>query len=67
MKPAREEKGGGTDKNLWSYLRVGALSGPCRPLDRAGLVFDRVADIDGVPDAYRAMNDRAAIKVMIEF
>src|SRR4051812_14824045 len=32
-----------------------------------GLVFDRVTDIDGVPDGYRAMNDREAIKVMIEF
>src|SRR5580765_4865938 len=32
-----------------------------------GLVFDRVANIDGVPDGYRAMNDREAIKVMIEF
>lgn len=32
-----------------------------------GRVFDRVANIDGVPDGYRAMNDREAIKVMIEF
>src|SRR6476469_10619481 len=32
-----------------------------------GLVFDRVTNIDGVPDGYRAMNDREAIKVMIEF
>jgi threonine dehydrogenase-like Zn-dependent dehydrogenase len=32
-----------------------------------GLVFDRVTTIDGVPDGYRAMNDREAIKVMIEF
>lgn len=31
-----------------------------------GLVFDRVIDIDGVPDGYRAMNHREAIKVMIE-
>ena len=30
-----------------------------------GLVFDRVTDLDGVPDGYRAMNDREAIKVMI--
>jgi threonine dehydrogenase-like Zn-dependent dehydrogenase len=29
-------------------------------------VFDRVTNIDGVPDGYRAMNDREAIKVMIE-
>jgi hypothetical protein len=32
-----------------------------------GLVFDRVTNIEGVPDGYRAMNDREAIKVMIEF
>jgi len=32
-----------------------------------GLVFDRVTDIGGVPDGYRAMNDREAIKVMIKF
>jgi threonine dehydrogenase-like Zn-dependent dehydrogenase len=32
-----------------------------------GRVFDRVTDLDGVPDGYRAMNDREAIKVMIDF
>lgn len=32
-----------------------------------GRVLDRVTDIDGVPDGYRAMNEREAIKVMIEF
>jgi threonine dehydrogenase-like Zn-dependent dehydrogenase len=32
-----------------------------------GRVFDRVTDLDGVPDGYRAMNEREAIKVMIEF
>ena len=32
-----------------------------------GLVFDRVTSIEGVPDGYRAMNDREAIKVMIAF
>lgn len=32
-----------------------------------GRVFDRVTDIDGVPDGYRAMNERESIKVMIEF
>jgi threonine dehydrogenase-like Zn-dependent dehydrogenase len=30
-----------------------------------GRVFDRVINLDGVPDGYRAMNDREAIKVMI--
>jgi threonine dehydrogenase-like Zn-dependent dehydrogenase len=32
-----------------------------------GRVFDRVTNLDGVPDGYRAMNDREAIKVMIGF
>jgi threonine dehydrogenase-like Zn-dependent dehydrogenase len=31
-----------------------------------GRVFDRVGSLDDVPDGYRAMNDREAIKVMIE-
>jgi threonine dehydrogenase-like Zn-dependent dehydrogenase len=31
-----------------------------------GRVLDRVANLDGVPDGYRAMNEREAIKVMIE-
>jgi len=32
-----------------------------------GRVFDRTTNIDGVPDGYRAMNEREALKVMIEF
>jgi threonine dehydrogenase-like Zn-dependent dehydrogenase len=32
-----------------------------------GKVFDRVIDIEGVPDGYRAMNEREAIKVLIQF
>ena len=32
-----------------------------------GRVFDRVTNLDGVPDGYRAMDDREAIKVMIDF
>jgi threonine dehydrogenase-like Zn-dependent dehydrogenase len=32
-----------------------------------GRVLDRVTQLDGVPDGYRAMNDRDAIKVMIKF
>ncbi|BFG80854.1 alcohol dehydrogenase catalytic domain-containing protein [Paraburkholderia terrae] len=30
-----------------------------------GSVFDRTVDLDGVPDGYRAMDDREAIKVMV--
>jgi threonine dehydrogenase-like Zn-dependent dehydrogenase len=31
-----------------------------------GRVFDRVTDLDGVPEGYRAMNEREAIKILIE-
>jgi threonine dehydrogenase-like Zn-dependent dehydrogenase len=31
-----------------------------------GRVFDRVVDLDSVPDGYRAMNERESIKVMVE-
>jgi threonine dehydrogenase-like Zn-dependent dehydrogenase len=31
-----------------------------------GKVFDRTVDLDGVPDGYKAMNDRESIKVMIK-
>jgi threonine dehydrogenase-like Zn-dependent dehydrogenase len=30
-----------------------------------GRVFDRLVDLDGVPDGYRAMNAREALKVMV--
>ena len=30
-----------------------------------GRVFDRVIGLDDVPDGYRAMNDREAIKVIV--
>ena len=30
-----------------------------------GRVFDRVIGLDEVPDGYRAMNEREAIKVMV--
>jgi hypothetical protein len=32
-----------------------------------GKVFDFVGSLDQVPDGYRAMNDRVAIKALIEF
>jgi threonine dehydrogenase-like Zn-dependent dehydrogenase len=31
-----------------------------------GRVFDRIVGLEGVPDGYRAMNERAALKVMVE-
>ena len=36
--------------------------GPIEP----GRVFDRVVGLDEVPDGYRAMNEREAIKVMVK-
>jgi hypothetical protein len=30
-----------------------------------GRVSDRTVDLDGVPDGYRAMNDRESIKVLV--
>jgi threonine dehydrogenase-like Zn-dependent dehydrogenase len=46
-----------------SSVEIASLEGRIEP----GLVFDRITNIDGVPDGYRAMNEREAIKVMIEF
>jgi threonine dehydrogenase-like Zn-dependent dehydrogenase len=42
-------------------LMPDVLEGRIQP----GRVFDRVTDLEGVPDGYRAMNEREAIKVMI--
>jgi hypothetical protein len=38
------------------------LSGRIEP----GRVFDRVTNLDGVPEGYRAMNEREALKVMVK-
>ena len=38
------------------------LAGTIQP----GRVFDRVVGFDGMPDGYRAMNEREAIKVMLK-
>src|SRR3954466_6449595 len=38
------------------------LNGTIEP----GRVFDRTVDLDGVPDGYRAMDEREALKVMVE-
>lgn len=42
-------------------LMIDILEGRIEP----GRVFDRTTNLDGVPDGYRAMNEREAIKVMI--
>jgi hypothetical protein len=36
------------------------------PTDAVLPVFDRVVRLDEAPDGYRAMNEREAIKVLIE-
>jgi threonine dehydrogenase-like Zn-dependent dehydrogenase len=43
-------------------LLADVLDGRIQP----GRVFDRAIGLDEVPDGYRAMNDREAIKVMVE-
>jgi threonine dehydrogenase-like Zn-dependent dehydrogenase len=42
-------------------LMIDILDGRIEP----GRVFDRTTNLDGVPDGYRAMNAREAIKVMV--
>jgi threonine dehydrogenase-like Zn-dependent dehydrogenase len=63
---------------FWKNVAVGGGPAPARAyieelladvLDEKiepGRVFDRVTDLEGVPDGYKAMNDREAIKVMVE-
>jgi threonine dehydrogenase-like Zn-dependent dehydrogenase len=38
------------------------LDGKVQP----GRVFDRTVNLDGVPDGYRAMADREALKVLVQ-
>jgi threonine dehydrogenase-like Zn-dependent dehydrogenase len=45
-----------------SQLLPDVMEGRIEP----GRVFDRTIGLEGVPDGYRAMNEREAIKVMIE-
>jgi len=49
------------------HAAVSAKVGPGKTVAVVGRVFDRVVSLDEVPDGYRAMNEREAIKVMIEF
>ena len=45
-----------------SELLPDVLEGRIQP----GRVFDRVVGLEGVPDGYRAMNERKALKVMVK-
>jgi threonine dehydrogenase-like Zn-dependent dehydrogenase len=75
-KPVPEKFPGGVA--FWKNVSVGGGTPPARAyidellpdlLDgtiEPGRVFDRVTDLEGVPEGYRAMKDREAIKVFIE-
>ena len=64
---------------FYNNVTVGGGPAPCRAyieellpdvlegLIESGRVFDRVVRLDEVPEGYRAMNEREAIKVLIEF
>jgi threonine dehydrogenase-like Zn-dependent dehydrogenase len=55
--------GGGAPARAYiEGLLPDVLEGTIEP----GRVFDRTTDLDGVPDGYRAMNDREALKVLVE-
>lgn len=45
-----------------SELLADVMEGRIEP----GRVFDRTVGLDGVPDGYRAMNEREALKVMVQ-
>jgi threonine dehydrogenase-like Zn-dependent dehydrogenase len=49
-----------------SRLYRGALPDILEGKIEPGRVFDRIVNLDEVPAGYRAMNQRAAIKVMVE-
>jgi threonine dehydrogenase-like Zn-dependent dehydrogenase len=53
--PARRQLG------WFEQLLPDVLDGTVQP----GKVFDRTVDLDGVPDGYRAMADREALKVLV--
>jgi threonine dehydrogenase-like Zn-dependent dehydrogenase len=55
---------GGGPAPVRAYIREllpDILEGRIQP----GRVFDRIVDLDGVPQGYRDMNDRKALKVMV--
>ena len=45
----------------FEQLLPGVLDGTVNP----GKVFDRTIDLEGVPDGYRAMDDREALKILV--
>jgi threonine dehydrogenase-like Zn-dependent dehydrogenase len=75
----QEEKLPASKPAFYNNVTVGGGPAPARAyidellpdilegLIEPGRVFDCVVDLDGVPDGYRAMNDRESIKVMVDF
>jgi threonine dehydrogenase-like Zn-dependent dehydrogenase len=63
---------------FWKNVSVGGGTSPARAyidellpdvlggIIEPGRVFDRITNLEGVPEGYRAMNDREAIKVFVE-
>src|SRR5436305_1125343 len=68
----------GAEPSFYKNITIGGGPAPVRAyidgllpdiLERRiepGRVFDRVVDLDGAPDGYRAMNDRESIKVLVQ-
>ena len=68
--PARSRRSSRTSPSAAAPRRCAPTSRSCCPTSsRAasspGRVFDRTVGLDGVPDGYRAMDDRESIKVMV--
>jgi threonine dehydrogenase-like Zn-dependent dehydrogenase len=74
----QDESMPGSEPAFYHNITVGGGPAPVRAYMEAllpdvlegrinpGRVFDRITDIEGVPDGYRAMNERKAIKVMVK-
>jgi threonine dehydrogenase-like Zn-dependent dehydrogenase len=68
----------GAQPSFYKNIRIGGGPAPVRAyIDELlpdvlegriepGRVFDQVVDLDGVPEGYRAMNDRESIKVLVK-
>jgi threonine dehydrogenase-like Zn-dependent dehydrogenase len=54
--------GPGAQRPYIEELLPDVLEGRIEP----GKVFDRTVDLDGVPDGYRAMDAREALKVLVQ-
>jgi threonine dehydrogenase-like Zn-dependent dehydrogenase len=74
----QDESMPGAQTSFYKNIRIGGGPAPVRAyIDELlpdvlegriepGRVFDQVVDLDGVPEGYRAMNDRESIKVLVK-